>query len=56
LNESTGPTSCSRNGKAFEHPEGDLMATAEMIERRAAQTVSDDEFRTWVRERVRAPG
>jgi len=45
-----------RNGQAFEHPNGDLMATAGMIERLAAQTVSEDEFRTWVRERIRAPG
>jgi death-on-curing protein len=42
-----------RNGAVFEHPPGGLMATAEMIERLAAQTVTEDEFRAWVRDRTR---
>jgi death-on-curing protein len=44
-----------RNGAVFEHPADGLMATAEMIERLAAQTVTEDEFRAWVRERTRGP-
>ena len=41
-----------RNGRAFTHPSEGLMATAEMIERLAAQTVSEDEFRAWVAARI----
>ena len=44
-----------RNGAVFEHPPEGLMATAEMIERLAAQTVTEDEFRAWVRDRMRGP-
>ena len=44
-----------RNGCTFEHPPEGLMATAEMMERLAAQTVSEEEFRVWVAERVRGP-
>jgi death-on-curing protein len=44
-----------RNGAVFEHPPEGLMATAEMIERLAAQTVTEDEFRAWVRDRTRTP-
>ncbi len=41
-----------RNGRAFTHPPEGLMATAEMIERVAAQTVREDEFRAWVAARI----
>lgn len=44
-----------RNGCTFEHPTEGLMATAEMMERLAAQTVSEEEFRVWVAERVSGP-
>ena len=44
-----------RNGCTFEHPPEGLTATAEMMERLAAQTVSEEEFRVWVAERVRGP-
>jgi death-on-curing protein len=41
-----------RNGAIFTHPDGDLMATAEVIERLAADLISEDDFRSWVAERV----
>jgi death-on-curing protein len=41
-----------RNGYTFEHPAGGLMETAGMIEALAAETVSEDEFRGWVAERI----
>ncbi len=44
-----------RNGCNFEHPLEGLMATAEMMERLAAQMVSEEDFRVWVAERVRGP-
>jgi hypothetical protein len=31
------------------------MATAEMMERLAAETVSEEEFRAWVAERISSP-
>ncbi len=40
-----------RNGATFTHPPEGLMATAE-IERLAAETVGEAEFRAWVAERV----
>jgi hypothetical protein len=39
----------------FEHPAGGLMETAEMIERLAAQLVSEDEFCSWLAERISGP-
>jgi death-on-curing protein len=44
-----------RNGYTFEHPAGGLMETAEMIERLAAQLVSEEEFRGWLDERISGP-
>lgn len=44
-----------RNGRTFEHPAGGLMETAEMIERLAAQLVSEEEFRSWLAERISGP-
>jgi hypothetical protein len=44
-----------RNGHTFEHPAGGLMETAEMIERLAAQLVSEEEFRSWFAERISGP-
>jgi hypothetical protein len=44
-----------RNGGTFEHPPEGLMATAEMIERLAARTITEEEFRVWVAERTQAP-
>jgi death-on-curing protein len=44
-----------RNGRVFEHPPEGWTATAEMIERLAARTVTEDEFRAWVAERIREP-
>jgi death-on-curing protein len=44
-----------RNGHAFEHPPEGLMATAEMIERLAADAVDEHAFRQWLEQRVRAP-
>jgi death-on-curing protein len=44
-----------RNGCAFEHPAEGLMATAETIERLAAETISEEEFRAWVAERTNCP-
>lgn len=41
-----------RNARAFSHPDGDLMATASMIERLAASTVTEDEFIAWVTDRI----
>jgi death on curing protein len=41
-----------RNDRTFSHPNDDLMATAEMIERLAASTASEDEFIAWVTERI----
>jgi death-on-curing protein len=41
-----------RNERTFSHPNGDLMATAEMIERLAASTATEDEFIAWVTERI----
>jgi death on curing protein len=43
-----------RNGHTFEHPAGGLMETAEMIERLAAETVSEDEFETWLGARIKS--
>jgi death-on-curing protein len=44
-----------RNGATFTHPDGDLMATAQVIEGLAADLISEDDFRTWVAERVSEP-
>jgi death-on-curing protein len=44
-----------RNGYMFEHPVGGMMETADMIERLAAQLVSEDEFRAWLAERISGP-
>jgi death on curing protein len=44
-----------RNGFTFQHPAGGLMETAEMIERLAAQLVSEDEFCSWLAERISGP-
>lgn len=44
-----------RNGYTFEHPDGGLMETAEMVERLAAQLVSEDEFCAWLAERIGGP-
>ena len=44
-----------RNGYTFEHPAGGLMETAEMIEKLAAQLVSEEEFRAWLAERISGP-
>jgi len=41
-----------RNGGSFRHPPGGLMATAEMIERLAAQSIGEADFRVWVAERT----
>jgi death on curing protein len=44
-----------RNGATFTHPDGDLMATARVIEDLAADLLSEDDFRSWVAERVSGP-
>jgi death-on-curing protein len=44
-----------RNGATFTHPGGDLMATAQVIEDLAADLISEDDFRSWVAERVTEP-
>lgn len=41
-----------RNDRTFSHPDGDLMATAEIIERLAASTATEDEFIAWVMARI----
>jgi death-on-curing protein len=41
-----------RNGRTFAHPAGGLDETAETIENTAAGTVSEEEFRAWVADRV----
>lgn len=41
-----------RNGATFTHPDGDLMATAQVIESLAADLISEPDFRSWVAERV----
>ena len=41
-----------RNGRTFSHPPEGLIATAEMIERLAAQTGTEDESRAWVGARI----
>jgi death on curing protein len=44
-----------RNGATFTHADGDLMATAQVIEGLAADLISEDDFRSWVAERVSEP-
>lgn len=41
-----------RNDRTFTHAQGDLMATAEMIEGLAASSLTEDEFIAWVTERI----
>lgn len=41
-----------RSRRTFSHPDGDLMATADMIEQLAASSVTEDEFIAWVAERI----
>jgi death-on-curing protein len=41
-----------RNGCAFEHGPGGLMETAEMIEKLAAELVSEEEFGVWLAGRI----
>jgi death-on-curing protein len=44
-----------RNGYAFEHPQGGLMETAAMIEKLAAESITEEHFRDWLSERIREP-
>ncbi len=41
-----------RNRRTFSHPDGDLMATADMIEQLAASSVTENDFIAWVTERI----
>ena len=41
-----------RNGRSFSHEDGDLMATAEVVERIAARTMTEAEAVEWMAERV----
>jgi death on curing protein len=47
--------SIERNGFAFVHPPGGLMETAEMIEKLAADAVTEDEFAAWLAQRITRP-
>lgn len=44
-----------RNGYAFEHAEGGLMETATMMEKLAAESITEEQFREWLSERIREP-
>jgi len=41
-----------RNRQTFEHPDGGIMESAEMIEKLAAGTVSEEDFGRWLAERI----
>jgi death-on-curing protein len=41
-----------RNGRSFSHEDGDLMATAEVVERIAARSKTEAEAIEWMAERV----
>ena len=43
-----------RNGYVFEHGAGGLMETAAMIEKLAAESITEEHFRDWLSERIRA--
>ena len=44
-----------RNGYRFEHPPGGLMETAEMIEKLAAELITEAEFSAWLGDRISGP-
>ena len=44
-----------RNDYRFEHPPGGLMETAEMVEKLAAELITEAEFAAWLADRVSSP-
>lgn len=41
-----------RNGRTFEHQNGDLMVTAKMVEDIAASSITEEDFLAWIAERI----